>query len=420
MVSRTDPNMGLYYFLLHFWTRLFGDSEAALRSLTVLLGGLAIPVIAVLGKRLFGRTCGLVAGLLLALSPFFVQYEQTARSYALLVLLVLLSSYFFVAALQRPSGATLTAYALSSTLAIYAHYFAALVLLVQLATLLAVKRREAFTGPWLATGGAVLVLCAPEIVFAHRAGSGGISWIHVPTLGTLVRFPGDVAGYKPLAALLIVLACYGLARAAIDRQDWKPWFLAGWLVGPVLLVFVVSRLGHPLFVTYYLIIVLPAFLLLAALGVARLPRGPATIAAVVLLVALSAVGMRDWYRSPSFESYRAATRYILAGANPADGIVGYPAKTVGYGIAYYEALNHVHGPKHIDLRLGQSPSTHPPRIWLVVRNSNVSPQEDGRLRRAISSQYAQLGPPADFTGITVILYRLDGAPLPRSGRRRRA
>ncbi|MGZ4328080.1 MAG: glycosyltransferase family 39 protein [Solirubrobacteraceae bacterium] len=96
VITSHDPNMGLYYVLLHLWTRVFGYSEAAVRSMTVVLAGFSVPVMYLLGKRLFGRTAGLVAGLLLAIAPFFVQYEQTARSYALVVLLVLLSSCFFV------------------------------------------------------------------------------------------------------------------------------------------------------------------------------------------------------------------------------------------------------------------------------------------------------------------------------------
>jgi mannosyltransferase len=271
VVSHTDPNMGLYYVLLHFWVRVFGYSEAAVRSMTVVLAGLAVPVMVLLGKRLFGRTCGLVAGLLLALSPFFVQYEQTARSYAVVVPLVLLSSYFFVTALEKPSRATLFGYVLTSTLAIYTHYFAAYVLLVQLLTLLAVKRRGAFTREWLAAAVVVIVLCTPEAVFAHRAGTSGISWIHEPTLRALIHFPSELAGNTVLAAALIVLACYSIVRAVTDRQGWQTGFITAWLVVPVVLNFTVSKLGHPLFVTYYLIVVLPAFLLLAALGVVRLP-----------------------------------------------------------------------------------------------------------------------------------------------------
>ncbi len=411
VISHSDPNMGLYYVLLHLWVRVFGYDEAAVRSLTVLLGGLAVPVMALLGKRLFGRNCGLLAGVLLAISPFFVQYEQTARSYALVVLLVLLSCWFFLAALQRPTSGTLAGYAASSVLTIYAHYFAALVLLVQLATLLALRRRDAFAPRWLAVAGAIVVLCAPEALFAHRAGTGGVSWIHVPTLGTLVRFPGDVAGGKALAAVLIVLACYAVVRAVLARESerWRVWFLVLWLVGPVVLVFAVSRLGRPLFVTYYLIVVLPAFLLLAARGATLLPgRAPAAVAAA-LLIACSAVGLRDWYRSEGVEGYREATRYILAEARPADGVLGYPAKTVAYGLAYYEALAHARGPTPVAYRLGSAPLAHPPRIWVVLRQSDVSAQEERAVRESIAARYAPVGSQPDFTGLHVLLYRLKAA-----------
>jgi mannosyltransferase len=418
VVSRTDPNMGLYYVLLHLWVRVFGYGEAAVRSMTVVLAGLAVPVMALLGKRLYGRACGLVAGLLLALSPFFVQYEQTARSYAVVVLLVLLSSYFFVAALERPSRATLIGYVLASALAVYTHYFAALVLLVQLVTLLAVKRRGALTREWLAAAIAVVVLCAPEVVFAHRAGTQGIAWIHEPTLSALVHFPSELAGETVLAAVLVVLACYGLVRAATDREGWRTGFLTAWLVVPVVLDFTVSKLGHPLFVTYYLIVVLPPFLLLAALGVLRLPRGPAAAIALGLLVAFSAVGIRAWYARPSLEDYRGATRYLLANERREDGIIDYPTETVSFGIAYYEALAGAGGPTPVGFVLGRAPFARPPRIWLVMRDSDVPVRERRRVERSMSGQYVQVGTPAVFRNITMILYRLESRASGAIGARR--
>lgn len=410
VVSHTDPNMGLYYVLLHFWVRVFGYSEAAVRSMTVVLAGLAVPVMVLLGKRLFGRTCGLVAGLLLALSPFFVQYEQTARSYAVVVLLVLLSSYFFVTALEKPSRATLFGYVLASTLAIYTHYFAAFVLMVQLFTLIVVKRRGALASRWLAVATAVVVLCAPEVVFAHRAGTGGISWIHEPTLSTLIHFPADLAGETILAGILVVLACYGLAHAVINQREWKMGFVIAWLVVPVVLVFAASKLGHPLFVTYYLIIVLPAFLLLAAAGVASLSRRAPAVIAVGLLVAFSAVGIRDWYTRPSLENYRGATRHIVKGQRHGDGIVDYPAKTASYGIAYYEALSAAPGLTPVGFRLGSGPLARPPRIWLVIRNADVPTREEHQVRSSMSAQYEQIGTPTELIGLTVILYRLRTTP----------
>ena len=415
VVSSSDPNMGLYYLLLHWWVRVFGYSEAAVRSMTVVLAGWSVPVMAMLGKRLFGRATGLLAGLLLAISPFFVQYEQTARSYALVVLLLLLSSYFFVAELEQPARATRVAYVLSSTLAVYAHYFAAYVLLVQLLTLLAVKRRGALTRGWLTAAAAVAMLCAPEVVFALRAGSGNVSWLHAPTVGKLVYLPSELAGGIALAVVLIVLVCYGFTRAAADRQEWQAGFLAAWLVIPVILDFAVSKVAQPLFLDYYMIIVVPPFLLLAAAGVAKLPQRAAQATAVGLLIALSAVGIRKWYTAPGQENYRGAARYILNNERPGDGVIYYPAggagsKGVSSGFAYYDALDAKYGPTRVQFQLGQAPLAQPPRIWLVLRNSDVAaegPRRKAQVESNVSRTYQQIGRATHFRNLTLVLYRLD-------------
>jgi mannosyltransferase len=414
VLSSTDPNMGLYYVLLHFWVRVFGYSEAAVRSMTVVLAGWSVPVMVLLGKRLFGRATGLLAGLLLAISPFFVQYEQTARSYALVVLLVLTSSYFFVAELERPAPATRVAYVLSSTLAVYAHYFAAYVLLVQLLTLVAIRRREALTRGWLTAAAAVVVACAPEVVFALRAGSGNVSWLHAPSVRTLAHLPCELAGGIALAVVLSVLVSYGLVRVAADRRQWQAGFLAAWLVIPVALDFAVSKAVQPLFLDYYLIVVLPPFLLLAAAGVAKLPRRAAQPIAIGLLVALSAVGVRDWYAAPGAENYRGATRYILDNERLGDGVIYYPpggagGKGVSSGFAYYEALDGRRGPTPVGFRLGQAPLARPPRVWLVLRNSDVAvegPHRKAGVERSVAGAYQQVGSATRFRNLTLVLYRL--------------
>jgi mannosyltransferase len=411
VITSSDPNMGLYYVLLHFWVLVFGSSEAAVRSMTVVLAGLATPATALLGRRLFGRAAGLIAGLALAVAPFFVEYEQTARSYALVVLLVVLSSYLFVAALEQPKRTTLVGYAVVSALSIYTHYFAAYVLLVQLLTLLAVERRDALARRWLLTWAAIVVLCVPEAVFALRAGTSNISWIATPTLSGLLHLPGDLAGSSALALLLAILACYGFVRAIVEHQRWQAGFLAAWLIVPVILDFAISKLGHPLFVTYYLIVVLPALLLLAGVGVARLPWRASAAVAIVLLVALSAVGIRDWYRHPSLEDYRDATRYLLSGERPADGVVYYPPGTLAgptSGIAYYEAVSGEKGPAPIGFQLGYGPLARPPRLWLVLRDSDVPAQRQSQIESSIASGYAQVGARREFRNVTVVLYRAKG------------
>jgi mannosyltransferase len=81
-----DIHPPLYYWLLHLWTGVFGTSEAALRSLSAVLGiGLVLGVFS-LGRGLYGDAAGLAAAFISALAPFQVYYSQEARMYILLAL----------------------------------------------------------------------------------------------------------------------------------------------------------------------------------------------------------------------------------------------------------------------------------------------------------------------------------------------
>jgi mannosyltransferase len=408
VVSGHDPNMGLYYVLLHFWVRVFGSTEPALRSLSAVVGALAIPFAALLGRRLFGRTAGLVAGLLLALNPFFLQYEQIARSYALAVLLVLASCYAFVLALGSPTRRRLLAYVLTSALAVYAHYFAALVLLAQAATLVAFAPRQVVRGRWLAPAAAVLALCLPAGVFASHEQGSGLEWIGTPSFSDLLRVPSGITGGSGLAILLCGLACFGFIHTMRTRRRWQAEFVGAWLFFPVALDFIESRFGHSLFVTHYLIVVLPALLLLAGAGVVALPRRVAAVGACCLLIAVALVYARSWYDEPSVEGYRGATGYVLGAAQPGDDIVYYPQLALGgpsQGFAYYEFRSHTAGPRQVRLALTSAASTRPQRFWLVIRDSDVALQRRREIEAGVAAHYVAVARQSRFRNLTVILYR---------------
>jgi mannosyltransferase len=122
-------NMTLYYFLLRAWIHL-GDSEFVVRSLSVLLAVLTIPAIYFLGKRLFDRTTGLTAAVLLSVHSFHVQWSQEARGYSLLTLLLVLAAYFLMCAMEskEESLGYWIGFTVTAALSFYAHIFAVFVL----------------------------------------------------------------------------------------------------------------------------------------------------------------------------------------------------------------------------------------------------------------------------------------------------
>jgi uncharacterized membrane protein len=57
-VLREDGSPPIYYLLLHFWIRVFGTSEAAVRSLSLVFATLAVPAAWWAGKALFNARAG--------------------------------------------------------------------------------------------------------------------------------------------------------------------------------------------------------------------------------------------------------------------------------------------------------------------------------------------------------------------------
>ena len=113
-----------------------GSSEGFIRALSVVFSVATIPVVYALGHRLFGRKTGLLAAWLLAANAYHVRYAQEARGYALVVFLAALSTWLLVRNLQDPRRARWGIYALVSALAVYAHFYAALILLAQAGSLM--------------------------------------------------------------------------------------------------------------------------------------------------------------------------------------------------------------------------------------------------------------------------------------------
>jgi mannosyltransferase len=113
----------LYYYLLHFWMRLFGQSDAATRSLSGLIGVLTLPVAWLAGNRFGGRVVGWTTLVLLASAPFAVYYSTEARMYGLVILLTGCGFLALHRALEAPRPGNLIAVAVVTAALLYTQYW---------------------------------------------------------------------------------------------------------------------------------------------------------------------------------------------------------------------------------------------------------------------------------------------------------
>jgi uncharacterized membrane protein len=87
----SEPHPPLFYLAEHFWIRLFGNSEAASRSLVLLVSLLTLVVAYYVGRRILGRQGALIFTALLALNPFFFAHSLNLRMYAPMLFWVMVS-----------------------------------------------------------------------------------------------------------------------------------------------------------------------------------------------------------------------------------------------------------------------------------------------------------------------------------------
>ncbi len=362
----TQGNMILYHLLLRGWVHL-GDNEFALRSLSVLFGLLNIAVIYVLGRRFFSEKTGLASAALLAVHSFHIRYAQEARGYTILLFLLMLSTYFFLRLSESPGVKKYrSAYVLISALAIYTHVFAGLVLAAQWFSLGWARARKIGLKEMV---GRIAVFTAPMTIYVLAHGTKPIDWIPRPSAafvlltihrlvgGFVSRFPTPAAGK---ALLGVYAACWVLALAGVlDLRRVKPprqrdglpvKLVALWLTFPFVFTLIASLI-KPLFLDRYLIICVPAAVLLAAQGMTtldRVPRLRTWLFAGVLTVAigLSLWGTRQYFASLGLigSDWRSATRYILARQHSGDAAIFFRAGTQPF-LYYVQQERERHGVK---------------------------------------------------------------------------
>ncbi len=435
VITNREANMSLYYLLLKLWMHV-GGSEVAIRTLSTIAAIATVWLVYRIGSEWFSRDAGLLAAALLACNAFHVRYAQEARSYALVALLVTAAMWSFVRFVEQPTTSNRRWFIAASVLALYAHFFALLIVIAQLLSLLLRSRNET---PWREVLRAYAVITAcflPLAWFIAFKNAGQIGWLPALTFGEIYGLFYNLAGRSRVLVILyglLVLAA-GLATRRLRRPErWRATVVFSWLVVPIAIV-VLASLRKPVLYPRFLIICLPAVALVAAVGIWRLRRRWVIVPLLVAMLGLSVLSTFGLYRArfdPLDQDWRGLTEYIMANARPGDAlIVFHPFATLD--IEYYRARMRstaeapqlvfplradgvmLYSVKPIDSRLLASDSplmadlfAQRPRVWLVAYRFSGRTREDavlGMLESLLRTRY-QAAVPRNFgNGVDVYLY----------------
>lgn len=338
LVRENGHQTPLYYLLLHLYPT---GTDFALRSFSALLGVLGIVGMIWAVERLYRSSwLALGAGALLAFNPYHIWLSRTARVYALAFVLALLASYAFLKLLGGARTRTHWAVFVLATMGGYiSHYFSAGLSFAQYVVFgFLLRRKRALFRRWI---GAQVVAALPLLVWVGymlqaETVSVGLGWITRPkpqdlllTLSAMTVGTGNMIPWLTLPGVLAALTGLGAGMVYAARHyrtgpDLWYWF---WLVaGTLALVFAISHLVHPLYVDRYLVVILPALIVLMMRGWLWLAgsRRPYLVAGGVALVCLTglAITVEVFQKGNHYkEDWRGVARYVAQHRQGGDGIV---------------------------------------------------------------------------------------------------
>jgi uncharacterized membrane protein len=129
---KEDGNAPLLYVLLRLYARVFGSSDLAVKLFALFLGTIQVPLSYWVCRRFLSKELSLQVAFLLALCPQLVRYSTLVRSYSLISILGLVSTWACIRVLTGPKSFLWPiAYGASTAALVYSHYWGAFVAIGQ-------------------------------------------------------------------------------------------------------------------------------------------------------------------------------------------------------------------------------------------------------------------------------------------------
>lgn len=325
----------LFIILLKAWIEIFGISAVATRILPALFGIASIFLTFRIGKDLFNARIGLIASFLLSISCFHIYQSRQVKHHALLLFLILLSLFCLIRFLSERKTKFVIANGLVNTAIIFTHPFGFYLIVIQVLHVIFTRRLIGKAGfkKWVFFQVPLLFafgVWVGIILRAEKHLQALLWWVQRPDMHSLVET------FKTL--------CYGLDYGLNDiTLSSYPAFIVGtisvlfglffirgilvifryyfqshtkllilWLFLPVALTFIFSHIIFPVYVIKHLLISLPAFYFIVAIGLWHKTRTIFIIAILFFFFLLNITPLKIMYDAYAGVDWRGAVQLMKA------------------------------------------------------------------------------------------------------------
>jgi uncharacterized membrane protein len=358
-VASDGGSMSAYYLVLHtLFLAGMGQSPVSVRLISVVAFVVTVPFLYGLVRRCWGAQVAGAATAIVIANRMVITKAQEARGYALGLLFVVAAAWLLTTAVERLSTPRLLAWAVVAVLACYSLLLSPLFAVAQFVSLGTLRRRTHLARAAVIAAVVAAVLVVPLGLMALHRGTAQIDWIAPITTGSVKGFLFGlvVPGFPTwLRWLMLVVIVVGVVQTALDAshsdagslERWHRVLLLCWAGFPLVAVLAIS-FSVSLLQSDYLIASVPAFAVLATVGITTvakwavtgagavveairagrsygMTRGPAAGSVIVAVVAALIVVnplVRSWNRYGAvIENGPGTTSLIVSLARPGDAII---------------------------------------------------------------------------------------------------
>jgi uncharacterized membrane protein len=386
----------LFFLLLHFWYKILPYSELSGKIFCAFLGVLGVVAMYFLGKQASNSSLGLASAFITSVNLFHIYYSQELRFYSLLFLLTCISFIYFLRLIENTTLRNQIVFCTASTLLLYTHYFAIVVVMTQALIFLLVYLFERKGIKFLGNG----FLCAVTTFLfflpwlSTVVKDSGISkfWIRDEGLAffpeTFMRYFNGWWGlafkvhFTWLLFFVFLAGLLSIVKNTAKAHDRIT--ILGWLLLTLVIPYLYSIAKLPLMLDRYTIITLPAVLLITASGwlyvESRMLKG------VLVFVFIFFTWRADHRYFFAFKkpNYRGISRQIVTeNKSEKNPVVSFHAWHFNYFFEKYHAGYAVIDNSRANL---QEITKNVEKFWVIFPDEHLTPDQ----RVFVSSNFKQI------------------------------
>ena len=423
---KVDVHPPLYYITLHYWIKLFGNSEFSIRFLSLIPSVISTFVIYRIGRLIFNNEVGIISAFLFSISYFSIIYAQEARSYSFIILLVLLSNYYLISIIKeeregikerRKDLIHISGYLIPTIILLYIHYYGIFFVIAQNIYYILIYRKNIRL--WVTMQGILLLsysIWIPELIGKSVK---NVNHPDKPTINTLYdtfrSFAGsDIGLYLIISIIGIIFIIYivriynktgskNIKNIHVLKVDISKdiIFLIIWIFIPILITFTISQI-FPIYRSKYVIASLPAFILLTSRAIFEIKKILPILIILIILTIPIAHSLEIYYSSPQDEQWKEVANYVKDNKKDNGVILIYPSFTSQWFEYYYKDKSEIKTINEVD-KINDSIKENK-SIWLVSFERNHDSKYKSELLKKELSKIYKKEITANFDGIRISHY----------------